>query len=74
MTKKILVALLLQLTTFLFAFAQTTTAAPTMADTFRQDGKIYVVIAVAGVILTGIVIFLIMLERKIKRLEEKSKA
>jgi hypothetical protein len=45
-----------------------------MAATFRQDGKIYVVIAVAGVILTGIVIFLIMLERKIKRLEEKSKA
>lgn len=74
MTKKILVALLLQLTTFLFAFAQTTAATPTMADTFRQDGKIYVVIAVAGVILIGIVIFLIMLERKIKRLEENSQA
>jgi hypothetical protein len=45
-----------------------------MADTFRQDGKIYVVIAVAGVILIGIVIFLIMLERKIKRLEANSQA
>lgn len=41
-----------------------------MADTFRQEGKIYVVVAVASIILTGLFIYAFSLDRKISRLEE----
>ena len=44
-----------------------------MADTFRSDGKIYVVIAVLLVIFTGIVAYLVHLDRKLKRLEKNQK-
>ncbi len=40
-------------------------------DKLMQDGKIYAVIAVATVILSGIFLFLFYLERKIKKLEEE---
>ncbi len=42
----------------------------TMADTFRADGKIYVVVAVLATIFAGIVVFLIATERKVKKLED----
>ena len=54
----------------LIALAETSTTKPEMAEAFRKEGKIYVVIAVAGIILIGIVCFLIMLERKINKLEK----
>jgi hypothetical protein len=44
---------------------------PQMADRFREDGKIYVVIAVLGIIFISIVLFLIYLERKLKKIEDK---
>jgi len=44
-----------------------------MADQFRQDGKIYVVIAVVAVILTGIFIYLFRLDAKISNLEKQLK-
>ncbi len=46
---------------------------PQMADTFRKEGKIYVVIAVIGMIFVALVIFLVILERKLKNLENKIK-
>jgi uncharacterized membrane protein YidH (DUF202 family) len=46
---------------------------PQMADTFRQEGKIYVVITVIGMVFIALVIFLIILERKLKKLETKIK-
>lgn len=70
MIKKLSLLLLLLLTTF--SQAQTT-AEPHMADLFRQDGKIYVVITVIGMIFLALVIFMIMLERKLKKLEDKYK-
>ena len=42
-----------------------------MADTFREDGKIYVVIAVIMVILAGLFIYLFMLGNKVAKLERK---
>ena len=45
-----------------------------MADKFRSDGKIYVVIAVLFVVLAGIFTYLILLDRKVKSLEEKVKS
>ena len=41
-----------------------------MATTFRSEGKIYVVVAVLGIILTGIIVYLINLDRKISKLEK----
>lgn len=42
-----------------------------MADGMREDGKIYVVIAVLLVILIGLVAYLIIIDRKATRLEKK---
>ena len=46
---------------------------PEMADALRQSGKIYVVVAVIAVVLTGLLIYLISLDRKIGRLEREIK-
>lgn len=40
-----------------------------MADTMRDNGKIYVVIAVMLTILIGIALYLVRLDRKITKLE-----
>jgi CcmD family protein len=40
-----------------------------MADTFRADGKIYVVVAVLAVIIFGLIGYLFSLDNKIKKLE-----
>jgi CcmD family protein len=44
-----------------------------MADRFRADGKIYVVIAVLVTILLGLIAYVVRLDRKISRLEKESK-
>lgn len=42
-----------------------------MADTFRADGKIYVVVAIVLIVLTGLIAYLFLLDRKIKKLERR---
>jgi hypothetical protein len=42
-----------------------------MADAFRQEGKIYVVVLGLVIILTGVVLFLIRVDRKLTRLERE---
>jgi len=44
-----------------------------MADKLFQSGKIYVVVAVLSIIFIGIVVYLIMLDRKISKLEKEIK-
>jgi hypothetical protein len=44
---------------------------PEMADTFRDEGKIYVVVAVIGIIFLSLLIFLVYLERKMNRIEKQ---
>ena len=44
-----------------------------MADTFRAQGKIYVVVAILSIVFTGIVFYLIRLDRKISRLEKENR-
>jgi CcmD family protein len=46
-------------------------AAPEMADKFRADGKIYVVVLVLATIFAGILAYLVRLDRKISRLENE---
>ncbi|MBY0435284.1 MAG: CcmD family protein [Cyclobacteriaceae bacterium] len=60
---------------FLLLMAGLTTYAqePTveMADTFRSEGKIYVVVAIVLLILVGLIGYLIAIDRKTSRLEKK---
>jgi len=44
-----------------------------MADAMRSSGKIYVVIAVILTILTGLILYVWRLDRKITRLEDETK-
>jgi CcmD family protein len=41
-----------------------------MADQMRANGKIYIVVAVVVVILVGLLLYVIRLDRKITRLEK----
>ena len=41
-----------------------------MADIMKENGKIYVVIAVMLTILAGLILYLIRLDRKISKLEK----
>lgn len=43
-----------------------------MADALRADGKIYVVVAVLAVLLAGLLLYVVRLDRKITRLEKES--
>jgi len=65
--KKVSISIILLLIT-LSAMAQQN--APEMADKFRADGKIYVVVLVLATIFAGIIAYLIRLERKISKLEK----
>lgn len=42
-----------------------------MADTMRSEGKIYVVVVILLIIVAGLFAYLILLDRKITRLEKK---
>lgn len=41
-----------------------------MADVLRQNGKIYIVVAVLSVIFIALVVYLYIQDRKIKKLEK----
>ena len=65
--------LLLLICTFLFetVFGQDTSNTVEMADLMHANGKIYVVVTVLCIVFAGIVTFLIMIDRKVSRLEKK---
>jgi CcmD family protein len=42
-----------------------------MADVMRSNGKIYVVVAIIMAIFTGLIVYLVAMDRKITRLEKK---
>ncbi len=55
-------------------FAQDTNAnEPEMADKLYADGRIYVVVAVVATIFTGIIVYLINLDRRLSKLEKQLK-
>ena len=45
-----------------------------MADTMRSNGRIYVVVAVVVVILVGLILYLVRLDRKISRIEKEKES
>ena len=68
MGKRILTTIFLLLITIITANAQ-----PEMADKLRAEGKIYVVVMVLATIFAGIFVYLVMLDRKISKLEKEGK-
>ncbi len=56
----------LTLFTVTAAYAQQTVE---MADTMRANGKIYVVVGIIIIILLGLILYLLLLDRKVKKLE-----
>lgn len=56
--------------TSISALAQQTESVE-MADAFRADGKIYVVITVVAIILIGLLVYLISLDKKIGKMEKE---
>ena len=52
--------------------AQEINSEPQMADTFRSEGKIYVVIAVLSIIFICLIAYLIYIDIKLKKLENKN--
>lgn len=66
---------LLIITLFSFTFVPQLMAqmpAPEMAEQMRSDGKIYVVVLIIGIIFAGIVAYLLHLDRKLRKLENKN--
>jgi CcmD family protein len=53
------------------AFAQATADQPEMADALRASGKIYVVVLVIVIIISGLLLYLVRLDRKVSRLERE---
>jgi len=65
---KKLLSLLFLLIAPLAAFPQ---QQPQMADTFRQEGKIYVVVLVLSIVFVCLATYLVIIDRKLKKLENK---
>lgn len=68
--KRILTTLLLILTSGAL-FAQQTQQTE-MADTFRSQGKIYVVIATIAIVFVGLAIYLFAIDRRLKKIEKEN--
>jgi len=69
-TIKYLSALIVTLLLAQVNFAQTDTAE--MADMMRSNGRIYVVVAVVVLILAGLFLYLVRLDKKITRIEKNN--
>jgi hypothetical protein len=69
--KKLLLIIFSNFISLIVIAQQTTENSIEMADAMRASGKIYVVVTVLCVILTGLIIYLIQLDRKILRLERE---
>jgi uncharacterized membrane protein YidH (DUF202 family) len=64
--KKIIPLIITLLTSFnLFAQEEVQ-----MADQMRADGKIWVVVGVIAVVFVGIIAYLVLLDRKIRKIEK----
>ena len=62
---------------YLFLFfslaAGAQTSQPEMADSMRSEGKIYVVITVMAIVFVCVAVYLAVIDRKVKKLEDKLK-
>jgi CcmD family protein len=70
MIKKISILFFLLLATAATIFGQSETVE--MADAMRSNGKIYVVVGVIAIVFTGIIAYLVRIDRKVSKLEKKN--
>ena len=68
MMKKFCLIITACLLTVISALAQAPDVA--MADQMRADGKIYVVVAVMGILYFGMLMYLLLLDNKISKVEK----
>lgn len=68
--QKMLLVLVLAFTQ-LMASAQATVAAPAPTDLMRSNGKIFLVMTIVVVIMSGLLLYVISIDRKIAKLEKK---
>lgn len=54
-----------------FLLSHLAEAQPEMADTMRSEGKIYVVVAILLTIFAGMIAYLVMIDRKVTRIEKR---
>jgi len=73
MIRKILGLVFICMSLFSEAQEMATPEVPQMADAFRADGKIYVVLTVIAIVFLSLVCFLVYIERKVKKLEDQIK-
>ena len=64
---KKIISLIITLLTSFNLFAQEEVQ---MADQMRADGKIWVVVGVIAVVFVGIIAYLVLLDRKIRKIEK----
>jgi CcmD family protein len=64
---KKIISLIITLLTSFNLFAQEEVQ---MADQMRADGKIWVVVAVIAIVFVGIIAYLVLLDRKIRKIEK----
>ena len=76
--KKLIASLVLLFVLTFSLLAQENTAAPQskteeveMADKFRADGKIFVVVSVVAILFAGVLVYLISLDRRVKKMEDE---
>ena len=73
MMKYKLILLVALLFSSLLGHAQAIITEPQMADTFRSEGKIYVVISVLAIVFICLISYLIYIDVKLKKLENRNK-
>ena len=72
MSKRKLIPILGFLLLSFAAFSQDANQ-PEMADILRSNGKIYTVVVVLGIVLSGMLVYLFLTERKLSKLEKQVK-
>jgi len=66
-------SILLLMTFLLPLLTKAQSAAPEMADEIRGNGKIYIVLACVLMVLFGMIAFLLILEKRLARIEKENK-
>ena len=62
---------ILSLMLVVFSFIAQAQSTVEMADTMRANGKIYVVVGIILIVLVGLIVYLIVLDKKVKKLEDR---
>ncbi|RAJ87374.1 hypothetical protein CLV59_101123 [Chitinophaga dinghuensis] len=65
--------IMLLLISFVASAQQQNTETGPVNELFRSNGKIYVIVGILVIIFLGIVLFLVNLDRKIKKLEDRER-